>query len=402
MSIDIIMIAVFVGVFVVLASGRVRNNQGWSAMVTPLASIIGSGFLISVPLLASSIGIWAIAAVIGLTSVAYLLGGAIRYNIRYGEEKFAHHTAGEATLSLETLSHLALTAAYFISVAYYLVLLAAFALKLGQIENVILGKAIATLLLLAIAAIGVTKGLGGIERAEKFTVSANLAAIAALLASLGLFALALPEGYSWSAVTTQSHSYDWETIRFLLGLLIIVQGFETTRFMGGLYAPEMRIAAMKRAQILSAGIYIAFFILMLPLFPFFTSSADVAGFIGEIGRVSPWLPFVVAAGAIASQFSAAVADSIGASGLVNDTSKKHVTIKHAYIVIGLVGVLVIWATDVVSIVALASRAFACFYFLQSLVAMLVARARGDMRHQLWFGGLAVVCLLVALFGIPAG
>ncbi|MGI9346890.1 MAG: hypothetical protein ACR2PV_02745, partial [Gammaproteobacteria bacterium] len=153
MSIDIIMIVVFVGVFVVLASGRVRNNQGWSAMVTPLASIIGSGFLISVPLLASSIGIWAIPAVIGLTSVAYLLGGAIRYNIRYGEERFAHHTAGEATLSLETLSHLALTAAYFISVAYYLVLLAAFALKLGQIENVILGKSIATLLLLAIAAI---------------------------------------------------------------------------------------------------------------------------------------------------------------------------------------------------------------------------------------------------------
>ena len=35
--------------FVILVCRPVRNNRNWSATVTPLASIIGSGFLVSVP-----------------------------------------------------------------------------------------------------------------------------------------------------------------------------------------------------------------------------------------------------------------------------------------------------------------------------------------------------------------
>jgi len=63
--------------FGILVSGRVRNNKAWSATGTPLASLICSGFLVSVPFLANSIGIWAVAAVIGLTFLAILIGGAI-------------------------------------------------------------------------------------------------------------------------------------------------------------------------------------------------------------------------------------------------------------------------------------------------------------------------------------
>ena len=399
---DVVMIAVLVAVFLILISPRVRNNRNWSAMVTPLASIIGSGFLVSVPLLAGAVGVWAVPAVMLLTGAAYLLGGVIRYNIQYGEPQFADRKTDRATLSLETLSHLVLTGAYFISVAYYLVLLAAFALKVAHIDNAFLGKAVATALVLVIAGIGALRGLGGIERAEKFTVSANLAAIAALLVSLLLFAVFLPQGYTLLPTVGAAHEHDWQTLRFLLGLLIIVQGFETTRFMGKLYPPKIRIRAMKRAQISSALVYIAFFILMLPLFPFFSGTPDVAGFIGEIGRVSSWLPYVVAFGAIASQFSAAVADSIGAGGLINDTSRNRVSVNHAYLLIGLVAVLVIWATDVVGIVALASRAFACFYFLQCLVALSLANARNDKPRRLGYGALATLCLCIAVFGIPAG
>ena len=187
-----------------------------------------------------------------------------------------------------------------------------------------------------------------------------------------------------------------------MGLLIIVQGFETTRFMGHLYDAETRIAAMKRSQILSSLIYIVFFLLMIPLFPLFTSTADVAGFIGMIGRVSPWLPYVVTAGAIASQFSAAVADSIGASGLVTETTHEHVNARHSYVLIGLVAILVIWATDVVAIVALASRAFALFYALQCTVAVLVARHRRESGKAIAFGTLAAMTYAIAIMGIPAG
>lgn len=399
---DIVIIITLTASFTVLVSRPVRNNKNWSATVTPLASIIGSGFLVSVPLLASAIGVWAVAAVVGLTALAFLIGGAIRYNIRYAEPILEKAQAGHNIKSIETASHLVLIGAYFISVAYYLVLLSAFGLKLVGWEDPALGKAVATALISSICFIGATKGLEGVERAEKFTVSTNLSAIAALLVALVIFGINLPAEYSWVVATKEHYTFNWQTFRFLMGLLIIVQGFETTRFMGEMYDPETRIKAMKQAQITSSIVYVVFFILMLPLFPYFTSTADVAGFIDVIKRVSPWLPFVVTGGAIASQFSASVADSIGASGLVSDTTHKHVTVKHAYIVIGAVAVMVIWMTDVVSIVALASRAFALFYALQCTVATMVAREKDQKNKTLWYSVLALFSFAIAVLGIPAG
>lgn len=391
-----------VGIFAILLSGPVRRNRGWSATITPLASIIGSGFLVSVPLLASSVGVWAVGAIAGLTTLAFLVGGAIRYNIRFGEPILKGAHPGHPVQSLEILSHFVLIGAYFISVAYYLVLLSTFGLKVMGLADPLLGKAISTAIVAAICAVGAMRGLDGVERAEKITVSVNLASIAALLAALVIFGLSLPSGYGWTTAVSQPHSIDRDTVRFLMGLLIVVQGFETSRFMGEMYDAETRIAAMRRAQIVSSAVYVIFFLLMVPLYPFFTSTADVAGFIGVIGRVAPWLPWVVAGGAIASQFSASVADSIGASGLIATTTRQHVTTRHSYLLIGAVSITVIWATDVVSIVALASRAFALFYALQCVVSVLIARQRSDRMRAIWFGVLAALTSTFAVLGIPAG
>jgi len=399
---DIAMGCTLVAVFVILITPRVRGNTGWAATVTPLASIIGSGFLVSVPLMASAIGVWAIAAVLALTGLAYLIGGAIRYNIRYAEPLLEGAKPGHVIKSVETVSQIVLIGAYFISVSYYLVLLAAFGMKLLGYTDPNLGKVVATVIVSAICLVGAVRGLHGVEKAETFTVSANLAAITALLVSLFIFGLALPSDYSWTAALQEKHTFDWDTLRFLMGLLIIVQGFETTRFMGDLYDADTRISAMRRAQISSSLVYLAFFILAVPLYPLFTSSTDVAAFIEVVGNVSPWLPFVVAGGAIASQFSAAVADSIGGSGLISETTHKYVNARHAYVLIGAVSLLVIWATDVVSIVALASRAFALFYAMQCMVAVFVARRRGEQGRVALFGTLAAVAFAVALLGIPAG
>ena len=70
-------------------------------------------------------------------------------------------------------------------------------------------------------------------------------------------------------------------------------------------------------------------------------------------------------------------------------------------VIGAVSIVVIWATDVVSIVTLASRAFALFYALQCIVAVLIARRRRDKARAVWFGILAALTFGFAILGIPA-
>ena len=399
---DIAMVCTLVVAFAILVSPPVRRNIGWAATVTPLASIIGSGFLVSVPLMANAIGVWAIAAVVALTGLSYLIGGAIRYNIRYAEPILEKAQAGHAIRSVETVSQIVLIGAYFVSVSYYLVLLSAFGMKLLGYTDPVLGKIVATVIVSAICLVGAVRGLQGVEKAETFTVSANLAAITALLVSLVIFGLNLPADFSWTAAADTAHGFDWDTFRFLMGLLIIVQGFETTRFMGDLYDAETRISAMRKSQISSSLVYLAFFILAVPLYPLFTSGTDVAAVIGVVANVSPWLPFVVAGGAIASQFSAAVADSIGGSELIAETTHKHVNARHAYILIAAVALLVIWATDVVSLVALASRAFALFYAMQCLVAVAVAREREDRGRAALFGTLAAVAFAVALLGIPAG
>ena len=399
-ALDFVLLAVAGGAFAMLVSRPVRNNREWSATVTPLASIIGSGFLVSVPLMASAVGLWALPAVAGLTLATYLIGAAIRYNIRHGEPLFETAQAGHGIKSIEGLSHLVLVGAYFVTVAYYLVLLGEFGMKLLGWDSPGLSKVVGTVLVSGICAGGALRGLGNIEKAEEYTVSANLAAIAALLACLVVFNCDPQSWHAWSTVSGETRSLDWDSIRFLMGLLIIVQGFETTRFMGQMYDPEARIRAMKRAQVLSSLVYVAFFVLMVPLFPYFTATDDVAGVIGVVGRVAPWLPFVVTAGAIASQFSAAVADSIGASGLVTDITHRSVTARHAYLLIGAVSILVIWETNVVSLVALSSRAFALFFALQCIVATLLAHRNRHAAAWL-FGALAVLALMVAVFGIPA-
>ncbi len=400
-AINLTLVVVFVCVFVALTSRRVRASSNWIATVTPLASIVGSGFLVSVPLIAGHVGVWAVPVMAALTAVAYGLGGVIRYNIRYGESLFDGSAHMASLRSIETLSHLVLIGAYFISVAYYLVLLSTFGLKLFGITAPQITNLISSALVLSICGVGVIKGLAGSERAEKYTVSANLAAIAALIACLVLFSVYLPSGYDWSGGQASQAGIDGETVRFLMGLLIIVQGFETTRFMGELYDPQTRIRAMRRAQLLSSLIYVVFFALMIPLYPYFTSTTDVTGVISTIGKVSPWLPYVVIGGAIASQFSASVADSIGASGLISETTRGRVTSRHAYLLIGAIAVIVIWATDVISIISLASRAFALFYALQSVVAVQVARRRKADGAALWFSVMAAVAFSVALLGIPA-
>lgn len=399
---DGVMLCVLAAAFGLLVSPRMRRSKSWAATVTPLASIIGSGFLVSVPLMASAIGVLAIPAVAGLTLLAYLIGGAIRYNIRHAEPHLDGDSPRRIVRSVETLSHVVLIGAYFISVSYYLVLLAAFGMKLLGLDDPMLNKLIASTIVSGICLTGALWGLHRVEKAEAITVSANLAAIAALLTALLIFGLHLPQGFAWEQTPATPHPIDWHSLRFLMGLLIIVQGFETTRFMGQLYDAETRIAAMRRAQIASSLIYLAFFVLTVPLYPLFTSTTDVAAFIQVVGHVSPWLPFVVAGGAIASQFSAAVADSIGASGLITETTGGALGTRLSYLVIGALALVVIWLTNVVSIVALASRAFALFYAMQAVVASAVAGHRKDSARAAWFGGLAALALAVAVLGIPAG
>ena len=308
---DVIVVLVAVAVAALLFSRKMQASVTWQATVTPLASIIGSGFLVSVPLLAGEVGNWSVFAMAALIGAAYLVGAAIRFNIRHVEPLLAisaQEKEPRLTESLEKLSHLVLAFAYFISVTYYLVLLSNFLLNGFGITDPDFAKAITTAILVAIGSLGLFKGLGGVERVEKYTVGINLAVIAGLIG--GLF------WYNGDALLTGRWQLDpsgkpftLESVQVLLGLLIVVQGFETSRFMGETYDAETRIRTMRYAQWISTVIYILFFILMTVLFPLLGEDRGITAIIALVGQVALVLPVMLTIGAIASQFSASVADS---------------------------------------------------------------------------------------------
>jgi len=105
-----------------------------------------------------------------------------------------------------------------------------------------------------------------------------------------------------------------------------------------------------------------------------------------------------------AQLSAAVADSIGAGGLIEQVTGQRIDHRHAYPVIALIGILLTWSLDIFGVITLASRAFALFYFLQCLVAAAVASKALDVSHRalriLGFLVLAGLALAVVVFGVP--
>ncbi|PTW57543.1 hypothetical protein C8N35_11022 [Breoghania corrubedonensis] len=390
-------IAVTLATGAFLALPRVIGSDRWRAIATPLASIIGSGFLVTVPILRDLSGAWAILPMAGLLALAYLIGGAIRHNIRYVEPIFEDGSAPLGLASLERLSHLVLAFAYFVSVTYYLVLFASFALKPFGIVDETVVKIVVSICLAIIGTVGFTRGFAAVERLEVYTVSLKLAIIAGLIAGLTVFGLG--ELASGTISTIPGH-FEARNVPVFLGLLIVVQGFETSRFLGNAYGTEMRATTMKQAQILAGIIYLAFFVTMIPLLGNDVTGGGIAAIVDMLRPASLILPILIMVGALASQSSAAIADTLGAGGLVHDVTGGRVRINYAYPLIAVIAAIITWETDIYSLITLASRCFALFYALQCLIASLSAIRRHELHGAVLYGLLCVVCAAVVAFGAP--
>ena len=306
-------------------SKRLAASAGWKATVTPLASIMGSGFLVSAPLLAGIVGKWAVACMAALLVLAYAVGSAIRFNIRHFEpiESEGHGPAQDVAF----VSRVVLAGAYFISVTYYLQLLAAFVLKIVGMQSEIMANGITTLFVVVIGGVGIWRGLHELEQVETYAISLNLGMIGALLVGLTVYNVGLLSGGQWQLPRIPSN-IDLHDLRVLLGLLIVVQGFETSRYLGDEHGSEQRIATMRWAQLVSGIIYVLFIGLATILFRD-DLGADVTAIINMTSPVAVVLPLLLSVAAIGSQFSAAVADNSGAGGLLEDITQRRLSIRYA-------------------------------------------------------------------------
>ena len=399
---SIILVVVALALAAVLLQPRVAGADWWRAVVTPLASIIGSGFLVAAPILSHAAGLWAFVAMAALCLVGYLFGVAIRHNIAEVEPVLTDHPPKSLAV-LERLSSLMLALAYFISVAYYLNLFAAFALRGIGVDAQFFVRLVTSGVLVALGAAGLTGGLRLFEHVETFAVGIKLAIVGGLLAML-VFANAQAMATGNLDLPSLDHATGWREVQVIMGLVVLVQGFETSRYLGDAYDGALRVRTMRAAQLIATGIYIAFILLATP---YFTGGLKAEG--GETAVIDLLAPLGLAVAplliiaALASQLSAAVADINGSSGLLSENLSRWINVRTGTLVTVGAALLLTWTANIYEIISYASRAFVAYYALQSLMA-LISEYRKDRTNRMrlaLFGGAFGLAVFILVFAAPA-
>ena len=241
-----------------------KNSQLLKAISTPLSSIFGSGFLIIVPILAGAVGEYSVVAIIAVCLFAYAVGNVIRFNIKNAEPVLANKPKKD-TLSFERLSDFALIIAYVISVCLYLHILSSFVLGGLNMDTELNESIMTTAILLIIIFIGLTKGLSILSVLEKIGLIVTLIIIIILIIGFGYYGFTQwqsPDGIQ--SFSAENHS-NWEILTIVAGTLIVVQGFETTRYLGKDFSAEIRVKASQYSQFISTAVYIIFIVAVMPL-----------------------------------------------------------------------------------------------------------------------------------------
>jgi hypothetical protein len=400
---NIIAISTIILALLFLFHKNIRTLRLWHATVTPLASIIGSGFLVSAPLLLLTAGQWALPIMIIIVLLAYAVGSSMRFNIQHVEPLLENQSKSPWVARIETISHPILSIAYVISVTFYLKLLSAFALQGMGLNSTVYENTLTTILLLSIGITGKVRGLFTLEIMEIYSVNIKLAIIFGLLVTLIALNTEFILQGEW-VVKAYSHDSWWVGFRKVLGMLIIVQGFETSRYLGQVYSTSIRVKTMQYAQWISGAIYILFVALAMIVFNDIQEITETS-IIDLSNIVAPVLPFILIIAAIMSQFSAAIADTIGSGGLIAEATHKKVSTDNAYIIITSIAIILTWSTNIYEIISIASKGFAIYYACQIILTLLAIRQNQQLKFRtgkiLFYGLLFLLMLMIIVFGIPA-
>lgn len=385
----------------ILFSRRVLSNSTWTATMTPLASIIGSGFLIAAPLLNSLSGNKAPWLMLILCAVSYGVGEVIRWNILDVEpvlelsDKENHHH--DKVRINERVGEWVLSFAYILSITYYLYLFSSFFLRMTGEHSIYVEKGVVTIVIMSIAFFGHQHGLNSLEKLESISVNIKLSIIVTFLIGLILYQFGDIEGMK--RATDVGNIFDKNSLPITLGLLIMVQGFETSRYLSEKYNQKMRVKSMRYAQLISSLIYLILIIFFVPVF----HAHPLEGKISEtsvidIGKyVFTLAPTFLFAAAMASQLSAAVADMGGGGGLFSELSNRKIKPKNAYLIISIIGVLLVWSFNIFEIISYASKAFALYYFFQCVSSCMIQFEKNKKKFLFSFA-MAMICLIIVIFG----
>lgn len=393
---NVLILAAIAVTGLLLWSPKLIGSTTWRAMTTPLASIIGSGFLVLGPVLIAAYGQYAPLLMAVLCIGSYCFGSAIRYNMSVIERR--DQPPNRSVERLEITASWSLGFAYIISVAYYLNLFGAFGVSLTPFSDPFYGRLLTSALFVVILGVGWTRGFKMLERLEYVSVSLKLAIIAGLLIALAVYFQ--EKAANGQLIFNAPEQTGWSGIALAFGLIITVQGFETSRYLGDEYDSQTRVRSMRQAQWLSSAIYMTYILLVAYVFERSELKLTETAIVDMMGIISPILPALLVAAGLAAQFSAAVADTSGSGGLMSELTGHRITPRMAYLVLTVIGLALTWSANVFEIISYASRAFAAYYALQSAIAALRSWNSPQQRWRSWlYATLAVLGIMIVFFGV---
>ncbi|HED16451.1 MAG TPA: hypothetical protein ENI64_06555, partial [Gammaproteobacteria bacterium] len=340
------------------------------AMSTPLASIFGSGFLVVVPVLASAVGPYAGVAMAVVALVAFLVGGIVRHNILCAEPVL-EKSENQFTVVVERISDLALVAAYVVSVCLYIHILSTFVLVSFELDTDLNKSILTSIVIAVITIIGLFGGLKPLENLERWALYVTILILFLLLIMFGVYDANQFLTQHYFTLPEMPERSAWEIATIVAGTLIVVQGFETTRYLGKYFDSDTRIRAARWSQYFSLSIYVLFVLLALPIVSVLNGNYVDNSLITLAATASVLLPIPLIVAASLSQFSAAVADTIAAAANMREASQQRINARWGYLFIGVSAMALAWTSSTFEIITLASRAFAFYYLLQCLVAFSV-------------------------------
>ncbi|MEO5834975.1 MAG: hypothetical protein ABJA16_07610 [Nakamurella sp.] len=368
-----------------------------AASVTPLASILGSGLLIIVPVLERTLGALSLFGILAICGVAWLIGTTIRHNVVVVEQREAAGTVDTVTARAGKLADAVIVVAYVISVALYLRIMAQYLVGFFDSAGSALWEpVIACVAVAMIVGLGVVRGFRGLDRLDRVSLGAVLALTTLLggvllvhdIRSAASTSVTLPPIPSMPLLTAVS---------VLGGIVITVQGFETVRYLGAEFDAPTRVWASRLAQLISSSIYIGFVAVATPVMGLGTRAGADNTLLDITGRIAPWVAIPLVLSAVLSQFSAAIADTAAANGNLGGLNRWFIG-PRPFLISGAAAIALAAAVPTLTIVAVASRAFAAYYALQAGIAM---HTSNGLPRKIGFGTLALLMIVVTVFAQAA-
>ena len=348
-------------------------------------------------MLGSAVGPYAFFAMAGICFVAYFVGTVIRHNIIHAEPLIEDGSAKKSTIILEEISDFALVIAYIISVMLYIRILTTYGLEFFGADSERNQQVLTTGIILFILFIGTVRGLRSLENLEIWSLLSTFAIISVMIVMFFIHdvKLLLDGNVILPEIPDKT---PWVVITVLAGTLIVVQGFETPRYLGESFGMDTRVRASRNSQFIATFIYLGFVGLATPLLHLLVGDeVQENGLMIIASAVAVWLTAPLVLAALFSQFSAATADVIAGSGNLQEALRHKIKVRTIYWIICLAAIALNWSANIIQVLAYASKAFAFYYFVQALVAYTTA---SNAKRKAFFVLMAAILLFITIFAVP--